>query len=40
MTQNNNSEPTIAPAVRETPQPMLVQPQKGDAAKVEIIDKK
>jgi hypothetical protein len=43
MTQNNNN-PTIAPATSHTPtpaiQPTIVQPVKGDAAKVITAEKK
>ena len=44
MTQNNNNNPTVAPATSQAttpaPQPAAVQPVKGDAAKVEIAEKK
>jgi hypothetical protein len=44
MTQDNNNNPSAAPAASQTTasavQPVAVQPEKGDAAKVEIIEKK
>ena len=44
MTQNNNNNPTVVPTDNQTttpaPQPAIVQPEKGDAAKVELAEKK
>ena len=44
MMQNIDNGPAVAPAVTPAatpaPQPSIVQPVKGDAAKVEIAEKK